>query len=149
MELSESIEINSAREHVWSAITNIEHCGSWLSNVKKIEILNQATDDNIADVKWKETRDFCGREASEVMWITEFRELEFYCTRAESHGCVYLSKLSLKEHSGVTTLTMDFQSKPQSLVAKVLYALTTWLFIKSLVDAIQTDLTDIKKYVES
>ena len=118
-----------------------------MSNILELEVLEQPTDALIG-LKWKETRAFCGKESSEVMWITEAVENAYYCTRAESHGSVYLSRLSLEESAGTTTLTMAFSGEAQTLVARFFSALMTPFVIKSLRKELQKDLTDVKHHVE-
>ena len=147
MQLSERIEIDRAKDMVWAVITDIESCSKWLGNVKTIEVIDQPSS-GLVGFKWKETRDFCGKEASEIMWITESTENEFYCTRAESHGSVYVSKLSLSESNGVTVLTMSFKAKPQTFMARVLSRLMSKIIASSLSKGVQKDLSDIKHYVE-
>lgn len=89
-----------------------------------------------------------GKEATEIMWVTDSVENEYYSTRAESHGSVYVSRLSLTESAGVTTLTMSFSGEAQSLVARVLSALMGFLIKSSMKKELHKDLVDIKNYVE-
>ncbi|KZN40058.1 hypothetical protein N483_17885 [Pseudoalteromonas luteoviolacea NCIMB 1944] len=133
---------------VWSVITDIENASTWLSNIISIEIID-SPDNGINGLKWKEVRNFCGKEASEVMWITDSIENEHYRVRAESHGAVYLSQLSLAESDGTTTLTMSFRAEPQTFLAKLLSKIMTRFVLNSMIKEIQKDLTDIKEYVES
>ena len=89
-----------------------------------------------------------GKEATEVMWVTDSVDNEYYCTRAESHGSVYISRLSLTESAGITSLTMSFSGEAQSLIAKVL-SMLMGIFIKgAMVKELQRDLADIKNFVE-
>ena len=86
----------------------------------------------------------------EDVWkaITDSVDNEYYATRAESHGSVYVSRLSLAESAGITTLTFSFSGEAQTLVAKILSALMGFMIKSSMVKELQKDLEDIKSYVE-
>jgi hypothetical protein len=96
-----------------------------------------------------------GQEASETMWITEAVENSYYCTRAESHGAVYITKLSLDETAGTlepkgsnTVVTMSFSSEAQTLVPRVVSACAGIFIAHSMKKALHKDLTDIKEYID-
>ncbi len=99
-------------------------------------------------LKWEETREMFGKEATETMWVTDAENNDYYCTRAESHGSVYITKLSLRNSGSGSLLTMSFNGIPQSFSAKIL-SLIMGPFIKSSIRKVLTkDLGDIKSYVE-
>ena len=147
MQLAVDIEILAPKAKVWAAITDIENCPDMISSIIDLDIINHPKD-TIVGLKWKETRKMFGKEATETMWITDVVENEYYCTRAESHGSVYITKLSLKEVEGVTTLAMSFTAEAQSIFVKIVSVVMS-LFIKSSMKMeLLKDLTDIKKFVE-
>ncbi len=147
MQLAVDIEISKPKGVIWAAITDIENCSDMISSIIDIEVLNLPTD-TIVGLKWKETRKMFGKEATETMWITDFVENEYYCTRAESHGSVYITKMLLKEVGGNTILTMSFTAEAQSIFVKIISAIMS-LFIKnSMKKELFKDLVDIKKHVE-
>jgi hypothetical protein len=141
------IEIAKPKEIVWSVITDIDNYSSMVSAILYLNIISQP-ENGIVGLKWKETRRMFGKESSEIMWITEAIENEYYCTRAESHGSIYITKLSLIETGGSTLLMMSFTGVAQTLFTKIVSACMS-VFIKSSMEkALQKDLEDIKKYVE-
>lgn len=90
-----------------------------------------------------------GKSAEETMWITDAKAPEYYSTRAESHGAVYLTTLRVTENKEGTLLSMCFEGLPQTVLAKLMSFLL-WPFIKSsMVKALNNDLADIKKHLES
>ncbi|MDH3694662.1 MAG: SRPBCC family protein [Gammaproteobacteria bacterium] len=147
MQISESIEIVKPTAIVWLAITGIENSSDWISNIISIEIIEKPKK-GVVGLKWKEIRKFCGKEVTEVMWVTDSVEHDYYCSRAESHGSVYTSRISLKESNGVTTLTISFTGEPQTLMARFLSTIMNRFIIKSLGKELRKDLSDIKKHVE-
>lgn len=144
--VSLSTEINAPKENVWNLITDIENSINTISGIKKIEILEKGNP--FIGLKWRETREMFGKEATEVMWIHNAKENEFYNVRAESHGSKYFTDFYLKEESGVTTLTMEFTAEIMSFGAKLMNFLMGWMFKNATVKALQEDLNDIKEAVE-
>lgn len=89
-----------------------------------------------------------GKEAMETMWITDAVLFESYSTRAESHGSVYITRLSLVETAEGTQLTMSFTATAQSLGVRLVVFLMGPLIRRSLKKALKADLQDIKTYME-
>jgi hypothetical protein len=82
------------------------------------------------------------------MWITDAEENESYKTRAESHGAVYMTSLGLSGDDNETRLTVEFDSVPQTLSAKLMAATMGRFLAKATKDALMQDLIDIKTAVE-
>lgn len=148
MELSAFIEIEKPQSNVWKAIVDFKNCSNYISSIVSVEIIDEPKD-TLVGFKWKETRVMFGKEAVETMWITDYVENEFYQTRAESHGSIYISKLSLESFGENTRLTMSFNGIAQSLMAKVFSFCMGFLFIGSMKKALIKDLSDIKAHLES
>jgi hypothetical protein len=146
---SQSIEIAAAPESVWAVVTDIQNAGNVISGIKAIEIVEAAPGPTITGLKWKETREWMGRDAVEVMWITDSSSPSFYETRAESHGAIYTSRIELEPTQTGTGLTMKFNAQPDTLGAKVMWLLTGWMAKKSVCKVIDQDLADIKTAVEN
>lgn len=147
MKVSVSVNISKPKEAVWSAVTNIEQCVNMISSINAIEILNKP-ETGFIGFKWKETRTMFGKEATEIMWVTDAAENAFYTTCAQSHGSVYISHISVVEINNITTLSMSFTGEAQTTLAKILSAVMSPLIRKSMINALQKDLDDIKRYLE-
>ncbi len=147
--ISCSIVIQAQKQTIWALITDIENAQRNISGIKKIVILNPASDGSIIGLKWQETREFMGKDAIEEMWITDAVENSFYETRAESHGCIYKSRLELNDTDKGTNLSMTFFCEPQTLGAKLMWNLTGWMAKKSLKKVIEQDLLDIKHAINN
>jgi carbon monoxide dehydrogenase subunit G len=148
MKVSVEVNINANRADVWNVITDIENSINVISSINKIEMIDNPQN-SLEGLKWKETRTMFGKEATETMWITESEENEYYHTRAESHGSVYITKLSLNESDSLTKLTMSFEGVPQTATAKLLSFLMSPMIKSSMKKAIAKDLGDIKKHLET
>lgn len=141
------VTINGSRAAIWTAITDIEHASETISGIENIEVLEKPAN-GLVGLKWRETRLLFGKPATAEKWITEAAENEFYETRAEEQGFVYLSTLRISEGSGGVTLTSTHDSKPQGMVARLLSIPMGFLFKGVAKKALQQDLNDIKSAVE-
>ncbi len=141
------VTIAGSKDAIWSAITNIEGAAEIISGIDKIEVLDKPAT-GLVGLKWRETRMLFGKPATADKWITEAVENEFYKTRAESDGFVFLSTLSMAESSGGITLTSIHDSQPQSIGARIM-SVPMSLFFKGVAKkALLQDLNDIKSRVE-
>lgn len=147
MNVSTDIYIEAPLASVWHAITDIKHSQEMITGIIGLEILNQP-ENQLIGLKWKETRLMFGKEATEIMWITDAVDQQFYRTRAESHGSVYISELSVTEKETGTVLTMGFSGKAQTVLMKCLSVLMTPFMKGSMIKMLDKDLADIKHFVE-
>ncbi len=148
MEISAQVTINAPINQVWAAVADIENAATRISGIDAVEILAPASD-GLVGLKWRETRTLFGKTATEVMWITDAVENEFYDTRAESHGSIYRTRISVAQDPTGTTLTMRFRGEPVTFVAKLFTVPMGWMVKGSMRKVVQQDLEDIKKAVEA
>ena len=141
------VTINGSKAAVWAAITNIENASEIISGIEKIEVIKKPAN-GLVGLKWRETRMLFGEPATVEKWITEVAENEFYKTKAEDNGFVFLTTMSISESNGGITLTSSHDSQPQGFGAR-LQSIPMGLFFKGVVKkAILQDLNDIKSAVE-
>ena len=134
MELSVFVEIEKPLDDVWKAIVDFKNCSNYIESIIKLEIIEEPKDTFIG-FKWKETRVMFGNK--------------FYQTRAESHGSIYISRLSIENVGVKTKLTMSFTSIAQTFFVKVLSSCTGFMIKGSMKKTLIKDLNDIKTYLES
>jgi hypothetical protein len=147
MIIEAQVTINGSKAAIWAAITNIENASETISGIENIEVLEKPAN-GLVGLKWRETRMLFGKEATAEKWITDAAENEFYKTKAESDGFVYLCTKSISESSGCITLTESHESKPQGIVAKLVSIPMLFLFKGVAKKAVLQDLNDIKAAVE-
>jgi hypothetical protein len=141
------VTINGSKSAVWAAITNIENATGIISGIKRIEVLEKPAN-GLVGLKWRETRMLFGKPATAEKWVTDAAENEFYKTRAEDNGFVFLSTTSIAESSSGITLTSSHDSRPQGIVARLM-SIPMGLFFKGVAKkALLQDLRDIKTAVE-
>ncbi|MHA6261378.1 SRPBCC family protein [Sporosarcina sp. CAU 1771] len=147
MKVSTQVKINSTKEKVWEVISDIENSADFISAIMKIEVLTPRGE-SLVGLKWRETRKMFGKEAVEIMWITDSEENSYYQTRAESHGAIYISRLSITEESDDVILEMSFEGQSVGLMSKVMSKVFGGLMKKSMIKALEVDLQDIKRASE-
>lgn len=148
MNVQQSIIIQATKEQIWHIISDIRHAHQHISAIKHIVIIEQPKE-GLKGLKWQETRTMFGKDATEVMWITESTSNEFYKTKAQSHGCDYFSEMRIEENQTHCELIMCFEGKPQTLFAKIMSKLMSGFMVSQLRKTIQADLEDIKRAVLS
>ena len=141
------VTIKGSRAAIWAAITDIANASEIISGIKRIEVLEKPAH-GLVGLKWRETRMLFGKPATAEKRITDAAENEFYRTRAESDGFVFLSTMSISDGSGGMTLTSVHDSRPQSIVARWMSIPMGLLFKGVAKKAILQDLNDIKSAVE-
>src|SRR5437773_6144971 len=112
------VTINASKAAIWAAITDIENASKICSGIEKIEIVEKPAN-GLVGLRWRETRMLFGKPATAEKWITDAAENEFYKTRAEDNGFVFISTMSISESSGGITLISSHDSKPQRIVARL------------------------------
>ncbi len=147
MEVKVYVDIDASAEDIWAVITDIEGSCDNIEGIQKIEILERPTD-SFVGLKWRETRVMFGKEATEVMWITEAVENKSYSTRAESHGAVYITKFAISPSGKGHRLTMIFEGQAQTFIAKVMNVVFGHMMKNATRKALLEDLNDIKKASE-
>ena len=141
------VTINGSKAAIWAAITNIENASETISGIENIEVLEKPAN-GLVGLKWRETRMLFGKPATVEKWITDAAENEYYKTKAEQDGFLFLSTTSISESSGGITLTSSHESRPQGIVAKLLSTPMVFLFKGVAKKALLQDLNDIKAAVE-
>ncbi len=139
--------IQGSKQQIWDVITDIENVAKTISGIERIEILEKPQA-GLVGLKWRETRTLFGRTATEVLWIIEAVEYEYYKVRAENQGVVYTTDIRVVEQDGQTLLRMAFRAEAQSFGAKLMSATMGFMFKGATKKAFVQDLNDIKAAVE-
>jgi len=141
------VTINRSRAAIWAEITNIENSAETIRGIENIEVVEKPAN-GLVGLKWRETRMLFGKPTTVEKWITDAAENEFYTTRAESDGFVFLTTMRISGSDRGVTLTSSHDSQPQNIVAKLQSIPMSILFKGVVKKAILKDLSDIKAAVE-
>ena len=142
------VAVDAPRSAVWAAMTDIEHAAQTIRGIERIEVLERPANGGLVGLRWRETRTLFGKPATAEKWITDAAEHEFYRTRAESDGFVFLSTTRIAEGRSGLTVTSVHDSQPQSLARKLLAVPMMFLFRGVAKKALLQDLHDIKAAAE-
>ena len=112
MIVGEQVTINGSKAAIWAAITNIENASKIISGILNIEVVEKPAN-GLVGLKWRETRMFFGKPATVEKWITDAAENDFYKTRAEDGGFVFLTTKSISESSGGMTVLGKQHASPR------------------------------------
>ena len=141
MQIEVSRQINAPLDQVFEAFTDLANAPERISGIVSVELL---TDGPMREgTRWKETRKMMGKEATETMWITRFDPPNCYVAEAESCGTHYVSTLSFEEADGGTLVTMTFEGKPVTFVAKLFSLLMGWMMKGAVRKMVGQDLEDL------
>jgi hypothetical protein len=141
------VTIKGSTPAVWAAMTDIASFAKSIRGIENIEIVEKP-ESGLVGLRWRETRMLFGKPATAEKWITDAVENEFYKTRAESDGFIFLSTTSISEGSGGITLASIHDSQPQTFATKLMSVPMGLLFKGVAKKALIQDLIDIKTAVE-
>ena len=141
-----SVAIAAPQQDVWDRITDIEHAHERIPAIKRIEILSPQR--HGLGLRWRETRIMFGKEATEVMEITQWHPPHEYVTSAQSHGSEYRCTLRVEPTAEGSTLSFHFTATPLTLTAKLVGTLLAPLMRGAITKALQGDLNAIKAACE-
>ena len=147
MIVEETVTIKGSKAATWSAITDIENAAKFMSGIESIEVLEKPPS-GLVGMRWRETRMFSGKPASVETRITAATENEFYTTRAEGDGFVFLTTKRVSGSDGSVTYSELHDSTPQGFVARLM-SIPMSLFFKGMMrKLVRQDLDDVKAAVE-
>lgn len=147
MTVEVQITINKNKTAVWTAITDIRHSAKFISGIEKIEMLSEPQN-GLVGLKWRETRMYFGKPSAIEKWITDAVENNFFKTKAEMDGFIFITTISISENGDNIILTSSHETKSQGIIAKI-KSLPMVFFRGMLKKAIIKDLNDIKTAVEN
>lgn len=146
MIIEAQVSINSTLSDVWAVVTDIENSADFLSGVERIEIVQRPAT-GLVGLRWRETRIYFGKPATVEKQITEVVENEYYKSRAEDSGFVFITKMSLADIGGGIVLTSSHDTQPQGIISK-LKSTPMFLFKGVIRKALMRDLDEIKARAE-
>lgn len=140
--------IDAAPQEVFHQATRLQEAAGIFRNIERLEVLTGGPVGR--GTRYRETRWMFGREGTEEMEITEFDPPHGYTVETESHGNRVRSRFAFRPSGdGGTEATISCSVEPTSRTGKLLGgAVMPWMR-RSLVKALQADLADLKRAVES
>lgn len=146
MAISVAEEVNAPRERIWDLITNPDAWTDMISGIISVDVLDRPQH-GVVGLKWREKRLMFGKEAEETMWVTAAEPMHWYETRAENHGMIYTTRISIDEEGDKTIVRMTFSAAATTFAARLM-SLLSFMFNGALRKALQRDLKDIRQTAE-
>jgi carbon monoxide dehydrogenase subunit G len=138
--------MKASRAKIWAALTDIENAARIVSGIEKIEIVGRPAK-GLIGLKWRETRILYGKPATVEKTMVEAVENQFYRTRAEDGGFLFVTTKTISEGDGGMTVTECHETRPQTLAARLM-SIPMVVFKGVIRKAALQDLADIKVAVE-
>lgn len=135
--------IQAPQKKVFQIISSPEGFQQAVPGIKKIEYLTDSRTG--VGTRFRETREFRGKEASSTLEITELQSPDFVRMVSREGGAVWDTRFDLKPDSQGSRLTMTMDVLPQTWLARGL----TPLVLGIVKGAIENDMDDVKTYCES
>ncbi|MYF76963.1 MAG: SRPBCC family protein [Acidobacteria bacterium] len=138
--------VAASSERVFGAATDLARLPETMSGIDSVEVLSDGPFGE--GTRWRETRTLYGKQATEEMWVTGFDPPRSYVVEAESHGAHYRTEITFVPEGDRTRVTFVFGARPLSFFAR-LFSVFSGLMLKSVRKALEQDLDDLKRVVES
>lgn len=149
MELEVTRETTASPDQVWALMSDIEGSPDVLSGVIRVERLDDG-DEFAPGLRWRETREIAGREASEELEVTAVDEGRSYTVEADSRGTHYRSVVTVEPAGTGSRLSMTFTAETTGGRISRLVARTMGKAIEGATrKALQQDLDDIATAAEA
>lgn len=145
LRLSKKVDAPIGR--VFEVFTDLRRAPERISGIKSLEVLTEGPIG--VGTKFRETRVMFGREATEQMEITEFRENEMYAVECTSGGTHFRFELEFRPDGAGTMAQMSFDGRPVTKTARALSVLTSLMMKGACRRAMEQDLADLKRAAES
>ncbi|CAN5599851.1 hypothetical protein BH23ACT6_BH23ACT6_16990 [soil metagenome] len=142
--------IDAPVEQVWEVLTDLSRAASRLSGIESIQIMTSGP--YAVGTRWRETRTFFGRAATEEMWVRSNDPLRSTVVEASSGGAAYITTWRLAPHPAGedqstpagTRVSVEFVATgPDGALTSAVTAVLGPLGLRVTDKALQRDLDDI------
>ncbi|MGV8851524.1 MAG: SRPBCC family protein [Rhodoglobus sp.] len=147
MKITDTIHIDAPVERVFEVFCDLDSAAKNLSGIIKLAVLEGSAQLR-PGTKWRETRSFAGKEATEEMWVTSFEQDDSYSVDAESNGTHYRSTYRFTPSHGGTRVDYGFKATPLTFAARVM-SVVGLLFRNVMKKAFTQDHHDLKTLCET
>ncbi len=135
--------IHAPVEQVWDVLTDLSRVADRLSGIDTVHIMTSGP--YAVGTRWRETRTFFGRSATEEMWVRRNDPLRSTVVEAASGGADYSTTCTLVPASEGTELTMTFTgTSPDGGIAGTLSRVLGPIGLRATRKAMEQDFDDIQ-----
>jgi len=138
--------IDAPPARVFEVLADVPNWAEHVTGIRKVELL---TDGPVGvGTRFRETRVFFKREATEEMEITEFEPGRGYVLECDSCGCHYRTSTTVVPDGTGTRVELEMQTTPVNLMAKLMSPLAS-ILSGPLKKCIERDLEDTRAHLEA
>jgi carbon monoxide dehydrogenase subunit G len=138
-------QIAAPPEQVFELFADLRHAAERIAGIKRLEVLTEGPIG--VGTRFRETREFYGREATEELTITAFDPARSYTVNCVSGGSVYTSTFRFRPNGAGTIATVEFEARPVTLLARLMSPLG-WLMAGAVRKCVEGDLDELKRCAE-
>lgn len=132
-------------EQVFQAFSDLEHFAERVKGITRVELLTPGP--MRLGTRFRETRVFMGKEATETMEVSGFEPDRSYAVSAESQGTRFHSTFAFEPDGAGTKVRVHFSSTPLTLAAKLAAPLAA-LMMGTIRKCTEDDVADLKRFLE-
>ena len=147
MKFSMSGKIESPREVVFDLFTDLEKMADHIDGIARLEKLTEGPVG--VGTRFRETRVFFKKEATEEMEFTRFEPGRSYTVECESCGAHYKSTYRFTPDGEATNIEVEFMSRPLTLFAKIMAPIGNLMMGSMMKKCLRKDLDNLKAIAES
>ncbi len=145
IQMNVSTDVAAEPARVFALASDFPNLPGHVAGIIRVEML---TDGPVGvGTRFKETRKFGGRQATETMVVAEFDAPRSYVLKARSCGSIFRSRVRVEPAPGGARLSIETTAKADSLFARLLSPLVG-LMAKSMKKCLEDDLAQIKQAAE-
>jgi len=147
MKIQTEIIIHADIDQVFDTFRDLDIIEKHVQGITLLERLNGPAKMEVG-TKWRETRVMFGKEATEVMWVTEMNKDKNYVVEAESRGTHYRSEYTFTQQADDVLVQLTFEGIPLTFGTKIMSALF-FLFAGMTKKMLLKDMKSLKVLLES
>lgn len=146
MRVSASQVVRAPMARTFEIFTDVEHCAGRIKGVKRAQLLSEMRQG--VGVRWRETRDFFGKDADADKEITAMDAPRSFHVESRVDGTLYLSAFEFAEgpQPGSTVVTWTHTSRAMTLGAKLMSPLL-FLMQGTMAKYMKKDLADLAEFL--
>ena len=129
-------------DEVFQTISDIQNFSKAVPDIVDVEFLSETKSG--VGTRFRETREFKGREAATELEVTEFFENDHVRIVSDTQGTIWDSLFTVSETEDGCELTLEMEAQPYKFLSKIMTP-----FMKGFISkALERDMDAVKNYCE-
>lgn len=137
-----SRQIQAPVNEVFRTISDIRNFSKAVPEIIDVEFLSETKSG--VGTRFRETREFKGREAATELEVTEFVENDHIRIVSDTQGTIWDSLFTVSKKESGCELTLEMEARPYKFFSKIMTPLMKGFISKAL----ERDMDAVKEYCE-